>query len=68
METTSVCTVTYFSYFHCAPNFRTNRFCLLFPKSVPKRSVHMNVYCIAFTLIKKKDIPTSGFSYECCVV
>ena len=53
---TPVCTVTYFTYFHCGPNFITNRFHLLFPKSVPKRYVHKSVHCIAFTLSKLKDI------------
>ena len=50
METTSVCTVRYLSYVRCGPNLRTNRFCLLFPKSVPWRSVHKTVYCIVITL------------------
>jgi len=53
---TSVCTFTYFSYFHCEPNYITNRFCQLVPKFVPKRSVHKIVQWIALTLCKLKDI------------
>jgi len=30
METTSVCTVTYFSYFHLVPNFRADNFVYYF--------------------------------------
>ena len=62
----SVCTVTYISHFHWGPKFRTNRFCLLFLKPIPKRSVHKIVRGIAFTLSKQKDIPMSGLCYECC--
>jgi hypothetical protein len=54
---TSVCAVT---YFHCGPPFITNRFRPLFPKFVPKRSVHNIVHCIEFTLSKLKDITKSA--------
>jgi len=53
---TSVCTFTYFSYFHCEQKFITNRFCQLVPKFVPKRSVHKIFQWIALTLYKLKDI------------
>jgi len=47
----SLCTGTYTSHFHSGPNFRTNRFCLLFLKPVPKSSVHeivhsMHSHCV----------------------
>jgi len=65
MEATFFCTV-YFMYFRCGPHFIINRFHPLFLKSVPYRSVHKIVYCVVFILSKMKDIPMSGFCYECC--
>ena len=40
----TLCIGIYVSHFHLGPNLRTKRFCLLFLKPVPKRSVHEIVH------------------------
>jgi len=58
----SLCTGIYVSHLHSGPNFKANRFYLLFLKPVPKRSVHEIVHSMHSHYVNRT------FHCEVCVM